>query len=67
MSCHQESELQRLLLVQSRITVRGVVEAQILVYKTFTATSALGDCISCELKVHATKERTMLLVDLERG
>ena len=65
MSRNKKSQLQRLLFVQPRVAVCSVVEAQILVYETLTSTSTLCDCIAGQFKVHATKERAVLLVNLE--
>jgi hypothetical protein len=64
-SCDQERKLQRLLLVQPWIAERCVVQTQVFVYQTFTPSSALRHGITRELKMHATKEGVVLLVNLE--
>jgi hypothetical protein len=66
MPCYQESQLQRLLLVQPGIAVGRVVQAEILINKAFTSASAFSHSIPRKLKMHATKERAVLLVHLER-
>jgi hypothetical protein len=65
MSCHQECQLERLLLVQPRIAIRRVVQAQILIHQSLTPSGALCDRISSKLKMHTTQEGAVLLVDLE--
>ena len=61
----QERQLQRLLLVESRIAVGSVVQAQVIIVKTLASASAFCDRVSSKLEMHATQEGTMLLVDLE--
>lgn len=63
-SCNQERKLQRLLLVQPWVAERRVVQTQVLVYQTFTSSSAFRHSITRELKMHATEEGVVLLVDL---
>jgi hypothetical protein len=65
MSRNQERQLQRLLLVQPRVAVRGVVQAQVFVYKTFTTSSTLCDRVSGKLKMHAAQVGIVLLMDFE--
>jgi hypothetical protein len=65
MTGYQESQLQRLLLVQARITVRSIVQAQILIHQTFASTSAFCYRITGKFEVHTSKIRAMLLVDLQ--
>lgn len=64
MPSNQERQLQRLLLVQSRIAERRVVQAQVFFDQTFATADALRDSIARQLKMHASKERAMQLVDL---
>lgn len=66
MPSYKERQLQRLLLVESGIAVRRVVQAQILVDKSFASACTFRDGIAGKLKMHATQERAMLLVNLER-
>lgn len=66
MSSNQESQLQGLLLVQSRIAERGIVQAQVFFDQTFATADALRDSIARQLEMHASKERSMELVDLQR-
>lgn len=63
---HQESQLQRLLLVESRVAVSGVVQAEILLCQAFTSTCTFRYRIASQFKMHTTKERALLLVDLQR-
>ena len=62
----QESQLQRLLLVKSRITVRRVIQAQILVHKSFATAGTLCHRVTSKLEMHATQEGAMLFMNLER-
>jgi hypothetical protein len=64
-TCNQESQLQCLLLVESRIAVGGVVQAQVLIVEPLAATSTFSNRIASELEVHAAQERAVLLVDLQ--
>lgn len=66
MSCDQERQLQRLLLVEPGIAVCGIVQAKILVIQPLTSTSALCDRITGKFEVHTTQKRAVLLVDLQR-
>lgn len=66
MSRNQERQLQRLLLVEPRVAVGGVVQAQVLVVKPLASTGTFCDRIARKLQVHAAQERTMLLVDFQR-
>ena len=65
MPCYKKRQLQRLLLVQPRIAVCRVVQAQILVHKALASACAFRDSVSGELQMHAAQERAVLLVDLE--
>lgn len=52
----QEGQLERLLLVQSRVAERFVASPKILILKPFAATRTLCDRVSRQLQVHATQE-----------
>lgn len=64
-SSDQECQLQRLLLIQSRIAESLVPLAQVFILQTLAATRALRDSITCQLEMHATEEATTLLMDAE--
>ena len=65
MTSNQESQLESLLLVQARVAVSRVVQAQIIFPKTLAAAKTLSDCVTGKLKVHTAKEGSQLLVDFE--
>lgn len=67
MSRNQERQLQGLLLIQPRVTVGSVVQAQVLVIKTLASSSALSNVVTSKLKMHAAQEGAVLLVDLQGG
>lgn len=64
MTSYQERKFQRLFLVQPWITERGVVQAQILLHQTLTATNAFRNRITRELQMNTSKKRVVLFVDL---
>jgi len=64
---NQECELESLLLIEARVTVSRVIQAEILFDEALATAHAFGDGITRKLQVHATEEGTVLLVDLERG
>ena len=60
-------QLQRLLVVQSRIDLRLVGAREIRVGETAGAARALGDVFTGQLEVHAAEPRAELAVNAERG
>ena len=64
---YKECQLQRLLLVQSRIAIRRIIQAQILVFQPNASTGALGDSLACELQMHTAEVGVVCFVDAERG
>jgi hypothetical protein len=65
MAGDQESKLKCLLLIQSRIAVCGVVQAQILFFQTFASAYALRDRITCQFEMDTTEVRAVLSMNLE--
>ncbi|RBQ74745.1 hypothetical protein VDGD_21377 [Verticillium dahliae] len=63
---NQEGQLQRLLLVQSRVAEARVVGRQIVLVEVLAAAEALGHGVARELEMHAAEEAALLLVDLQR-
>ena len=66
MARNQERQLQRLLLVEPRIAVSGIVQTQVLIIKPLASTGTFCNRIACKLEVHTAQERAVLLVDLQR-
>jgi hypothetical protein len=64
---NQKRQLKRLLLVQPRIAIRRVIQAEVFLFQSFTAAYAFGDCVAGEFEVNATKERSVFFVDFECG
>lgn len=62
---NQERQLQGLLLIEPRITVGGVIQAQVFIIKTLASTCTFCNRISCELEMHTTQEGAVLLVNLQ--
>lgn len=65
MISHQKGQLERLLLVQTRVTERRIVCRQVVFLQALTAAQTLGDRIARELEVHAAKIAALLLVDAQ--
>lgn len=65
-TCNQERNLQRLLLIQPRIAVCRVIEAEIFFGKALASTNALRYRIPCQLQMHSPQKRAVLFVDPER-
>ena len=63
MGCEQERELESLLLVEARVAVRGVVEAQVLFDGARASADALRNGLAGELEVHTAQVGAMLAVD----
>lgn len=66
MAGDQKGQLERLLLVQARVAVTGVVDAEVLVAEAFAAADAFRDGLAGELQVHAAQLAALFLVDTER-
>ena len=64
---NQKRQLERLLLIQPRVTVRSIIQAQILLLEPLTPANALRDRIARQLEVHAAQVGVVFLVDLERA
>src|SRR6185312_7282797 len=62
----QHGELERLLIIESRIDLRAIGALQIRVRQSARPTSALGHILAGQLDVHAPEVRTELGVNTER-
>jgi len=63
---NQKRHLQRLLLIQPRITITRVIRLQILLHQPLTAAHTLRDRIPGQLQMHAPEITPLLLVHLQR-
>lgn len=66
MGSDQKGQLEGLFLVEAGITVRGIVEAQVLLHGSRATADALGDGLAGELEVHTAQVSAMLAVDAQR-
>jgi len=67
MASNEKSNLECSPLVLRWIAVHRVVQAEILLDKSFAPVDALSNRVTGQFEVHAAKERVMLFVDLESG
>ena len=64
-SSNQERQLERLLLIQSRIAEARIICAKILGRQSLAATHTFRDGVSRKLEMHAAEVGAVLVVDAE--